>query len=139
MGFVVYLVKLASYCTHQLSAAHQQQMMVMKVRFGSNTTPANVDNAVLYFAVLLHCLYIFQGFFRRSIQKNMVYMCHRDKVCIINKVTRNRCQSCRLQKCLDVGMSKECKYSLLGCAPFCVCKVNCGQGMSFQRCFIAKG
>uniref|UniRef100_A0A671UFK5 Retinoic acid receptor, alpha b n=1 Tax=Sparus aurata TaxID=8175 RepID=A0A671UFK5_SPAAU len=48
-----------------------------------------------------------KGFFRRSIQKNMVYMCHRDKVCIINKVTRNRCQSCRLQKCLDVGMSKE--------------------------------
>ncbi|KAF0032258.1 hypothetical protein F2P81_014548 [Scophthalmus maximus] len=47
------------------------------------------------------------GFFRRSIQKNMVYNCHRDKVCVINKVTRNRCQSCRLQKCLDVGMSKE--------------------------------
>ncbi|XP_035471447.1 retinoic acid receptor alpha-B isoform X2 [Scophthalmus maximus] len=48
-----------------------------------------------------------KGFFRRSIQKNMVYNCHRDKVCVINKVTRNRCQSCRLQKCLDVGMSKE--------------------------------
>nr|XP_049599877.1 retinoic acid receptor alpha-B isoform X2 [Syngnathus scovelli] len=37
----------------------------------------------------------------------MAYTCHRDKVCVINKVTRNRCQSCRLQKCLDVGMSKE--------------------------------
>ncbi|KAG7505353.1 retinoic acid receptor alpha-B-like [Solea senegalensis] len=48
-----------------------------------------------------------KGFFRRSIQKNMVYTCHRDKVCVINKVTRNRCQSCRLQKCFDVGMSKE--------------------------------
>uniref|UniRef100_A0A8D0ALA5 Retinoic acid receptor alpha-B-like n=1 Tax=Sander lucioperca TaxID=283035 RepID=A0A8D0ALA5_SANLU len=48
-----------------------------------------------------------KGFFRRSIQKNMVYTCHRDKVCVINKVTRNRCQSCRLQKCLEVGMSKE--------------------------------
>ncbi|XP_034450235.1 retinoic acid receptor alpha-B isoform X3 [Hippoglossus hippoglossus] len=48
-----------------------------------------------------------KGFFRRSIQKNMLYTCHRDKVCVINKVTRNRCQSCRLQKCLDVGMSKE--------------------------------
>ncbi|XP_038565787.1 retinoic acid receptor alpha-B-like [Micropterus salmoides] len=48
-----------------------------------------------------------KGFFRRSIQKNMAYTCHRDKVCVINKVTRNRCQSCRLQKCLDVGMSKE--------------------------------
>uniref|UniRef100_A0A668AW12 Retinoic acid receptor, alpha b n=1 Tax=Myripristis murdjan TaxID=586833 RepID=A0A668AW12_9TELE len=48
-----------------------------------------------------------KGFFRRSIQKNMVYTCHREKVCVINKVTRNRCQSCRLQKCFDVGMSKE--------------------------------
>uniref|UniRef100_A0A673K0Z4 Retinoic acid receptor alpha-B-like n=1 Tax=Sinocyclocheilus rhinocerous TaxID=307959 RepID=A0A673K0Z4_9TELE len=49
-----------------------------------------------------------KGFFRRSIQKNMVYTCHREKSCIINKVTRNRCQYCRLQKCLEVGMSKEC-------------------------------
>ncbi|XP_053494156.1 retinoic acid receptor beta [Ictalurus furcatus] len=48
-----------------------------------------------------------KGFFRRSIQKNMVYTCHRDKNCIINKVTRNRCQYCRLQKCFAVGMSKE--------------------------------
>nr|AIM47958.1 RARG-like protein [Pantodon buchholzi] len=48
-----------------------------------------------------------KGFFRRSIQKNMVYTCHRDKNCQINKVTRNRCQYCRLQKCFEVGMSKE--------------------------------
>lgn len=40
----------------------------------------------------------------------MVYTCHREKNCIINKVTRNRCQYCRLQKCLEVGMSKECEY-----------------------------
>ncbi|KAK1332483.1 hypothetical protein QTO34_007162 [Cnephaeus nilssonii] len=48
-----------------------------------------------------------EGFFRRSIQKNMIYTCHRDKNCVINKVTRNRCQYCRLQKCFEVGMSKE--------------------------------
>ncbi|CAM9940295.1 unnamed protein product [Bubo scandiacus] len=48
-----------------------------------------------------------KGFFRRSIQKSMVYTCHRDKNCQINKVTRNRCQFCRLQKCFEVGMSKE--------------------------------
>ncbi|KAM9434899.1 retinoic acid receptor beta-like isoform 2-T2 [Clarias gariepinus] len=53
-----------------------------------------------------------KGFFRRSIQKNMVYTCHRDKNCIINKVTRNRCQYCRLQKCFAVGMSKECQGAL---------------------------
>ncbi|XP_073534102.1 retinoic acid receptor beta isoform X5 [Phyllobates terribilis] len=49
-----------------------------------------------------------KGFFRRSIQKNMVYTCHREKNCVINKVTRNRCQYCRLQRCFEVGMSKEC-------------------------------
>ncbi|XP_064205334.1 retinoic acid receptor beta-like isoform X1 [Anguilla rostrata] len=48
-----------------------------------------------------------KGFFRRSIQKNMMYTCHRERSCIINKVTRNRCQFCRLQKCFGVGMSKE--------------------------------
>uniref|UniRef100_S4RJJ9 Retinoic acid receptor alpha n=1 Tax=Petromyzon marinus TaxID=7757 RepID=S4RJJ9_PETMA len=48
-----------------------------------------------------------KGFFRRSIQNIMVYTCHRDKKCIINKITRNRCQYCRLQRCLEVGMSKE--------------------------------
>lgn len=42
----------------------------------------------------------------------MIYTCHRDKNCVINKVTRNRCQYCRLQKCFEVGMSKECKWSL---------------------------
>ncbi|XP_015680467.1 retinoic acid receptor alpha-like [Protobothrops mucrosquamatus] len=48
-----------------------------------------------------------KGFFRRSIQKNMLYTCHQERNCIINKVTRNRCQYCRLQKCFEVGMSKE--------------------------------
>ncbi|XP_064205335.1 retinoic acid receptor beta-like isoform X2 [Anguilla rostrata] len=37
----------------------------------------------------------------------MMYTCHRERSCIINKVTRNRCQFCRLQKCFGVGMSKE--------------------------------
>ncbi|XP_054477844.1 retinoic acid receptor beta-like [Anoplopoma fimbria] len=48
-----------------------------------------------------------KGFFRRSVQKNMVYTCHRDRNCIINKITRNRCQYCRLQRCIAAGMSKE--------------------------------
>ncbi|KAM4687417.1 retinoic acid receptor beta isoform 3-T3 [Discoglossus pictus] len=52
-------------------------------------------------------LHLQQGFFRRSIQKNMIYTCHREKNCVINKVTRNRCQYCRLQRCFEVGMSKE--------------------------------
>ncbi|XP_013406616.1 retinoic acid receptor gamma [Lingula anatina] len=48
-----------------------------------------------------------KGFFRRSVQKNMQYTCHKDRHCVINKITRNRCQYCRLQKCFTMGMSKE--------------------------------
>lgn len=48
-----------------------------------------------------------KGFFRRSVQKNMTYQCHKDQNCEINKMTRNRCQYCRFQKCFSVGMSKE--------------------------------
>ncbi|CAF0867243.1 unnamed protein product [Brachionus calyciflorus] len=48
-----------------------------------------------------------KGFFRRSVQKNMQYTCQKDKACIVNRVTRNRCQYCRFTKCFAVGMSKE--------------------------------
>nr|ASL70627.1 nuclear receptor [Brachionus koreanus] len=48
-----------------------------------------------------------KGFFRRSVQKNMQYTCQKDKDCLINRVTRNRCQYCRFSKCFAVGMSKE--------------------------------
>ena len=51
-----------------------------------------------------------QGFFRRSVQKNMAYKCHKDRKCTVNKITRNRCQYCRLHKCFAVGMSRECKW-----------------------------
>merc|ERR1719427_1485366 len=48
-----------------------------------------------------------KGFFRRSIQKKAKYSCHRKRECPISRETRSRCQYCRLQKCLQVGMLKE--------------------------------
>jgi len=48
-----------------------------------------------------------KGFFRRSIQKKARYSCHRKRKCQISRETRSRCQYCRLQKCLQVGMLKE--------------------------------
>nr|CAB3265442.1 RAR retinoc acid receptor [Phallusia mammillata] len=48
-----------------------------------------------------------KGFFRRSVQKNMQYTCHRTKNCEINKSTRSRCQFCRFQKCINAGMLRE--------------------------------
>ncbi|CAH8438970.1 unnamed protein product [Dicrocoelium dendriticum] len=48
-----------------------------------------------------------KGFFKRTIQKNAQYVCLQSKICVIDKRRRNRCQYCRFQKCLKVGMVKE--------------------------------
>ncbi|KAI1730267.1 UDP-glucoronosyl and UDP-glucosyl transferase domain-containing protein [Ditylenchus destructor] len=54
-----------------------------------------------------------KGFFRRSIQKNMTYECHKSKLCNVDRVTRNRCQSCRFEKCLQAGMNPEKQFNRL--------------------------
>ncbi|CAG9539183.1 unnamed protein product [Cercopithifilaria johnstoni] len=49
-----------------------------------------------------------KGFFRRSIQQKIQYRpCTRSQQCIVARNNRNRCQHCRLQKCIKVGMSRE--------------------------------
>lgn len=48
-----------------------------------------------------------KGFFRRSIQREIMYTCHRNNACEITKETRNHCQSCRFNKCLEMGMSRD--------------------------------
>ncbi|KAJ6638579.1 Nuclear receptor subfamily 2 group C member 2, partial [Pseudolycoriella hygida] len=45
-----------------------------------------------------------KGFFKRSIRKQLAYQCRGTKNCEITKHHRNRCQFCRLQKCLACGM-----------------------------------
>lgn len=57
-----------------------------------------------------------KGFFKRSIRKHLGYTCRGNKDCQIIKHNRNRCQYCRLQKCLDMGMksdSVQCERSPL--------------------------
>ena len=51
-----------------------------------------------------------QGFFRRSVQRGVEYRCLREGGCPVQKLSRTRCQHCRLQKCLAVGMSRECEF-----------------------------
>lgn len=53
----------------------------------------------------------FQGFFRRTIQKNLnpTYACKYEGKCVIDKVTRNQCQECRFKKCIAVGMATDCE------------------------------
>ncbi|MEQ2267441.1 hypothetical protein XENORESO_006069 [Xenotaenia resolanae] len=48
-----------------------------------------------------------KGFFKRTVQKNSRYICNANKDCPVDKKRRNRCQFCRFQKCLAVGMVKE--------------------------------
>lgn len=57
-----------------------------------------------------------QGFFRRSQQSNATYSCPRQKNCLIDRTSRNRCQHCRLQKCLAVGMSRDGEPRIAGMA-----------------------
>ncbi len=62
--------------------------------------------------IVVFSLSFFQGFFRRSQQGTVSYSCPRQKSCLIDRTSRNRCQHCRLQKCLAVGMSRDGRLSL---------------------------
>ncbi|XP_071556177.1 retinoid X receptor ultraspiracle isoform X1 [Temnothorax nylanderi] len=48
-----------------------------------------------------------KGFFKRTVRKDLSYACREEKTCIIDKRQRNRCQYCRYQKCLTMGMKRE--------------------------------
>ncbi|KFR16017.1 Nuclear receptor subfamily 4 group A member 3 [Opisthocomus hoazin] len=63
------------------------------IKSGDNLIPK-----VYYFRVV---------FLQRTVQKNAKYVCLANKNCPVDKRRRNRCQYCRFQKCLSVGMVKE--------------------------------
>ncbi|XP_030625757.1 nuclear receptor subfamily 6 group A member 1-B [Chanos chanos] len=48
-----------------------------------------------------------KGFFKRSICNKRIYRCSRDKKCQMSRKQRNRCQYCRLLKCLKMGMNRK--------------------------------
>ncbi|XP_074605101.1 nuclear hormone receptor 3 ROR-beta [Brevipalpus obovatus] len=48
-----------------------------------------------------------KGFFRRSQSSSVNYQCPRQKNCVVDRINRNRCQYCRLKKCLTLGMSRD--------------------------------
>ncbi|KAJ6216870.1 hypothetical protein RDWZM_008027 [Blomia tropicalis] len=59
-----------------------------------------------------------KGFFRRSIQQKIQYRpCTKNQQCSILRINRNRCQYCRLKKCIAVGMSRdvENRWTLVSC------------------------
>ena len=50
-----------------------------------------------------------KGFFKRTVRHKLeeTYSCKTGHECLITKELRNRCQFCRLQKCLKSGMNRE--------------------------------
>ncbi|XGW20160.1 hypothetical protein V3C99_003744 [Haemonchus contortus] len=88
-----------------------QQFFTMGMPVGDTPSQRDIcvvchDNASGYHYGVMSCEGC-KGFFRRTVQKNMEYTCHKEKTCPVDRVSRNRCQACRFQKCLDKGMSKE--------------------------------
>ncbi|XP_049635948.1 oxysterols receptor LXR-alpha [Suncus etruscus] len=52
-----------------------------------------------------------KGFFRRSVIKGARYLCHSGGHCPMDTYMRRKCQECRLRKCRQAGMRKECVLS----------------------------
>ncbi|XP_071948157.1 nuclear receptor subfamily 2 group E member 1-like [Antedon mediterranea] len=48
-----------------------------------------------------------RGFFKRSVRRNLGYVCKESSNCVVDVARRNQCQACRFKKCLDVNMNRD--------------------------------
>lgn len=48
-----------------------------------------------------------RGFFKRSIRRNLDYVCKENNSCIVDLNRRNQCQACRFRKCMEVKMNRD--------------------------------
>ncbi|XP_023245725.1 nuclear receptor subfamily 2 group E member 1-like [Copidosoma floridanum] len=48
-----------------------------------------------------------RGFFKRSIRRNLDYVCKEAGQCVVDVSRRNQCQACRFTKCLQVNMKRD--------------------------------
>lgn len=46
---------------------------------------------------------------RRSMKRKALFTCPFNGDCHITKDNRRHCQACRLKRCVDIGMMKECE------------------------------
>lgn len=78
-----------------------------------------------------------KGFFKRSICNKRVYRCSRDKNCEMSRKQRNRCQYCRLLKCLQMGMNRKGEESdpLLSVSFSCLSDLVHGAHFKSQNIF----
>ncbi|KAK9889183.1 hypothetical protein WA026_004462 [Henosepilachna vigintioctopunctata] len=83
-----------------------------------------------------------KGFFKRSIRKQLGYQCRGNKNCEVTKHHRNRCQYCRLQKCLTCGMRSDSvqheRKPIIDKKEFSNISNNFGSNASMNKIFIRK-
>ncbi|ESO92822.1 hypothetical protein LOTGIDRAFT_120156 [Lottia gigantea] len=48
-----------------------------------------------------------KGFFKRTVQNNKQFVCHRNNDCEVNIFNRKKCPACRFMRCLNMGMRLE--------------------------------
>lgn len=59
-------------------------------------------------SIIRYYLFLLQGFFRRTLKKQLTYRpCQMGSQCKIDQNSRNKCQYCRYQRCLNAGMSQD--------------------------------
>lgn len=92
--------------TASTSQTHQQQQQQHQPKSPSQLCAVCGDNAACQHYGVRTCEGC-KGFFKRTVQKGSKYVCLADRNCPVDKRRRNRCQFCRFQKCLTVGMVKE--------------------------------
>lgn len=85
----------------------------------SNSDPSNSDNGLLcvicndkasgkHYGVISceGC----KGFFKRTVRKQLNYVCRESGQCPVDRRKRTRCQHCRFEQCLSKGMRREGNY-----------------------------
>lgn len=102
----------------RFDSAMHPNMMMMRMYMDQRRDHCVIcgDNATGYHYKAMSCEGC-KGFFRRSVPPEVheKYVCMQGEMCqftlencAVNRNFRNRCKYCRFQRCLAMGMSKEC-------------------------------